>query len=115
MPARVALVALALLAFSAMASLASRSPVPPLAPSVPEPRLARRFDRPPTEQEWRRFTQVQGQSRAEVIRILGHPAMLGASPEHRECWWYWYDGWIGVGFRDGRVDASGFGPQTACD
>jgi hypothetical protein len=84
-------------------------------------RLTRRFDpnasrarslcRRPTEEEWGRFAQAKGRSRAEVIRILGRPCVVGEGHGYRKCWWYYYDGWVGVGFQEGIVAESGLGPR----
>ena len=68
----------------------------------PDPKLSRPLDRWPNGDDLRRLQSVKGQSAAQVLKILGHPAKVERD-EQRESWSYPWRAAAIVYFRNGLV------------
>jgi hypothetical protein len=91
-------------------------PPPPAPPgpteSEPDTRKARQLDHWPNARDLDRLKSVEGKSRAQVIRVLGHPKQVERRPDGTEVWDYpWLAAcrvWIKGGVCTGTFYTSGY-------
>jgi hypothetical protein len=87
-------------------------PSPQVIEAEPDPSRSRRLDRWPNDANLARLQSVEGQSKAVILRVLGHPSRVERRPDGEEVWDYpWLAAcrvWIRRGVCTGTFYTAGY-------